>query len=274
MAKMKWNRTIENIKHFLSVEGSQCVFVIGVDKSVLSAAIKARYASEVIDGEKYLEKIVNLSLNVPSQIKPVSEQFILNIFQLQMTEEYFSYKEGDVRLFADILTKVRENNPRRIRALATRYLMYLSFVDSERFLPEIIIRLIMYKEFFSDAYDMKERNGVVQFVPKFQKNNITMTFTEIEEEHGKGFAEIATTRKYFFLKTMGDKCTMFFINNFFEKTGGQLSGVFSMNSPEVKDVDSRKIFEGYIERGICRRHNEYFETVNFLFSFTWNSCLI
>jgi len=32
---------LENIKHFLSVEGAKCVFVLGVDRNVLSAAIKA-----------------------------------------------------------------------------------------------------------------------------------------------------------------------------------------------------------------------------------------
>ena len=38
-------RLIENIKHFLSVKGCKCIFIIGVDKTVLEKGIQARYGT-------------------------------------------------------------------------------------------------------------------------------------------------------------------------------------------------------------------------------------
>jgi KAP-like P-loop domain-containing protein len=193
-------KLIENIKHLLSVKGCNCIFVIGVDKEVLSSAIKARYGAEIIGGDEYLEKIINLSLHVPRYDNEISKTYIINKLKSQANEDWYKEVEHDVIIFADILSDVGVTNPRKTKILITRYLFYLAFKDEINFMPDIIVRLILYKEFFPDAYRMKEEENDVNYFPFTHGPGVpigaSLSFEEIAEKSCKDFAIINKEAKY------------------------------------------------------------------------------
>src|SRR6185436_907837 len=66
---------LEAIKVFLDVEG--CVFVLGLDHQVIARGIKAKYKDrDVVDGNLYLEKIIQLPFQIPPVETRAVEEFV------------------------------------------------------------------------------------------------------------------------------------------------------------------------------------------------------
>ncbi|MCK4466980.1 MAG: hypothetical protein KAU60_01365 [Desulfobacterales bacterium] len=262
-------KLIENIKHFLSVKGCNCIFVIGVDKEVLSAAIKARYGAEIIRGDEYLEKIINLSLYVPCYDNEITKTYIINKLKSQANEDWYKDIEHDVIIFADILTDIGATNPRKTKILITRYLFYLAFKDEINFMPDIIVRLILYKEFFPDAYKIKEEKNDVNYFPHTYGAGSPigppLSFEEITEKSCKGFAIINKEEKYKPLSYYGENIS-WFIDHCFDKTKDEIDKLFNdiySNLPKGDDLD---VINRYLDVNYNRSHKDYFKIVNFLFS--------
>jgi len=264
-------KLIENIKHFLSVEGCNCIFVIGVDKEVLSAAIKARYGEEIIRGDEYLEKIINLSLYVPRYDNEITKTYIINKLKSQVNEDWYKDVEQDVIIFADILSNIGADNPRKTKILITRYLFYLAFKGAINFMPDIIVRLILYKEFFPDAYKMKEdRNDVNYFPPTstHRQNSALsneMSFEEIAEISCKDFAIISKGKKYESLWNYHNQNITWFISRCFNKPSEEMEKTLTTNSFSPPKGDNLTIVRKYIDN-YNRTHKDYFKIVDFLFS--------
>lgn len=202
-------RLIENIKHFFSVNG--CLFVIGVDKDILSKGIEAKYGTKLISGEDYIEKIINFSFSIP-QNKLKLDDFILENFKKFTTNSYPSISE-EVKNFTEIISTIGIDNPRKVRKLILRYLYFLSLPDYKDYIREIVCKLIAYREYFQDAYIFKKQKEKVHFFPETRENLGTdaksnflssyrqLTYVEIEDNSCRGFAEIATNDKYLKLKS-------------------------------------------------------------------------
>ncbi|MEM1165353.1 MAG: P-loop NTPase fold protein [Planctomycetota bacterium] len=96
---------IEKIKLVLAQPGF--VFVLGVDRRVLTRYINDRYKQYDIDGEEYLEKIIQLSLPLPSH-EPHFEEFVEHIIT-QCGEQLSIEIMPD---FVELLSTATDHNPR------------------------------------------------------------------------------------------------------------------------------------------------------------------
>jgi hypothetical protein len=259
-------KLIENIKHFLSTEGCNCIFVIGVDKAVLSAAIRARYGSDVITGQEYLEKIINLSVSIPKLGHEASEQYILQTAKKLTCNDWYTQIENKILMFAKLLSKIGRANPRRVKILITRFLLFLAFTDHEKFLLEILVKLIIYREFFPDAYKMKEEKNQVGYFPATYEGKYPSgrykTFEDISKESCRDFAII--NRDYKELSHFSNTTEWYVCHTFGNKNKTQIleffDGVQSHQYVEKEQV------EQYLEDEINRNDKDYFSIVNFMFT--------
>jgi len=107
---------LDAIKLFLDAKG--CIFVLGIDRRVISYIINRKYRELVgegeekengtilITGENYLEKIIQLSFQLPPIKDEDMKKFISNLGGLD-SEFYGQYLE--------LITEGIENNPRKIK---------------------------------------------------------------------------------------------------------------------------------------------------------------
>lgn len=234
-------KLIENIKHFLSVDG--CIFIIGVDKEILSKGIQVKYGSNLISGDEYLEKIISLSFQVPQQTNNHKDFIIENAKKLSKSK--WEEISGEIEQFADILASLGIDNPRRLRLLILRYLFFLSLPEHTQYIREIVISLIVYREFFPDAYKQKEERNTVNYFPSLATDDLS--YSEIKEKSGKGFADIVINKKYHKLRFYTDE-TIRLITCGLDKN--------VTNNPQI--LERIKIYKN--------NHTDYFNLVNFLFT--------
>ena len=264
-------KLIENIKHFLSIEGCRCIFIIGVDKEVLGKGIQARYGSDLINGNEYLEKIINLSLYVPGQSDPASKEFILDTAKKIAEESWFQKISDKVTEFADFFSHLRLNNPRKIRVLILRYLFFLALDDRAQYLSEIVIKLIIYRELFPVAYNSKVLQGRINYTPRFSERSgevgyRELEYDEIERKSCKDFAEIGTNEKYRFLRSFSRNVSLF-IEHTFDKSPEDVDKVLTQMETEIPNLKQEaEIIKNLLPMGYKRTHSEYFKLIDFLFS--------
>jgi hypothetical protein len=169
-------KLLENIKHFLNV--SNCIFIISVDKDVLSRGIEARYGSDLINGNEYLEKIIGISFNLPQNISNCT-RFVLESSKKMIIGEWSTEIENNISDLGNILDNLEiPHNPRRIRFLNQRVLLFLTLDDIEEFNFKFIFALLAIKEFFPGLYAYKKYHGNIstfpntsEFGPKSNKEN-------------------------------------------------------------------------------------------------------
>lgn len=108
---------LEAIKTFMDVEG--CIFIIGIDKRVISYIVRQKYKNYdekgesvedlvFLNGENYLEKIIQLSFQLPPIEKDDLDDFI---HELTDTDEEFYDK------YFDIIKAGTKPNPRKVKRL-------------------------------------------------------------------------------------------------------------------------------------------------------------
>ncbi|MCE7948748.1 MAG: hypothetical protein DYG88_15095 [Chloroflexi bacterium CFX4] len=146
---------LESIKHHLSVP--KCIFVLALNGRVVYQAIRRKYGGEGIDGREYLEKILNYAFYVPEidLDKKTMDHFVQK--QRFVLVGQTDYK----REFDDLSTALAEskfNNPRRIKRILNRYLIYLQRRQADVHLPNTI-RLLLIAEYFPLLFQLYMRLG-------------------------------------------------------------------------------------------------------------------
>jgi len=96
---------LEAIKLFLDVKG--CIFVLGIDISVIDDIVQRKYKNR-IKGRDYLEKIIQLSFNLP----PLTDSEIVNFIKELDVPDFYQRKP-----YNNMITKGVKNNPRKIKRL-------------------------------------------------------------------------------------------------------------------------------------------------------------
>lgn len=260
-------RLIENIKHFLSVE--KCIFVLGVDNAVLSAAIQQKYAANPAFANEYLEKIINLPVHIPEKMDIAKDQYIESVIRSMADERWFKQIRSEVKQFIAIMADLFElTNPRKLRLLILRYLFFLSLRDRKKYVLEIVIKLIVYKEFFPDAYALKKKNGRVSYVPDVVsgRSGKEHTYEQIEKVSGRGFAEIdknfrslvgfgEETRNLLVLFGRDDDAVDRMLNK------DDKTAVAALSIEQLDAIQKIPEYKKY-----KRQHVEYFDVVDFVFS--------
>ena len=205
-------KLIENIKHFISIKNNRCIFIIGVDRHVLEKGIEARYGTNLISGSEYLRKIINLSFDVPV-CDEANKEFIIEIAKRYANEEWFAHNTGKINTFAAYFLTLGISNPRIIKPIVLRYVIFLTTPKSAEYLQDIIIQLLVYKEVFPDAYAIKKSNNSVEFIPSFKVSTEDRKTRHLNKEEISAiscfsFGEIGTDEKYKELRQFSSETMM------------------------------------------------------------------
>lgn len=158
---------LEDISCFLSIKDTPCVYVLAMDRENVVKAIKNRYKD--FDGAHYLEKIVQIGLNMPSSIKSSDQSLNWTYHFMKRYEIAKGYiqpsQKDDPR---DKMHKVFEkmsyvfsseylSNPRRIERVVNKIIVLekMGSVSAEKMINDIpiLIFLILLKEHFYEVYN-------------------------------------------------------------------------------------------------------------------------
>ncbi len=112
-------KALETVKLFLDKRG--CVFVIGADKDIINDALKVAYPS---GADKFMEKIVQLSFNLPKMDDPSGRAFLESL-----------NKDETLKEIAPILINHLDYNPRRIKRLINDY-NFMNSLTANRYAGE------------------------------------------------------------------------------------------------------------------------------------------
>lgn len=103
---------LESIKNFFDVEN--CIFLILVDDDILASYIDKKYEDTLMDGQKYLEKIINTKFKIPQ----ISSSEIKD-FMSQLSEE------TSINIDPKTIIEISGSfNPRRLSKLTEKIFYY------------------------------------------------------------------------------------------------------------------------------------------------------
>lgn len=125
---------MEAIKLFLDATG--CIFVLGVDEKVIAQGIKVRYRDYVdagtnemlLDGARYLEKIIQIPFKLPPITTEASEAYIQSLTADRLRDERCAH------VFASGL----ERNPRRIKRTLNIFLLLDLLAQHSEHLRDVV----------------------------------------------------------------------------------------------------------------------------------------
>ena len=119
---------LESIKLFL--DGSNCVFIIGLEKEIVEKGIHFRYKEEIdFSGKDYLEKIIQLPFTIPV----VPDELIVNYMKSDVVSKILPTKEKEK--FIKTVQIGLEGNIRKIKRFVNNFyvMKLLSCLSDEDF---------------------------------------------------------------------------------------------------------------------------------------------
>ena len=100
---------LEAIQTVFALEGM--VFIIAADREILVRAVEARYGTDkIVSGETYLEKVINLSFNVPRQTSAEVAAFVDSLVD-----------ETKQQAAVSSVTKFLDPNPRKVKRFVNMF---------------------------------------------------------------------------------------------------------------------------------------------------------
>ncbi len=137
-------RLLEALQLFLAKV--PCVFVLGVDKTAIEAAVDQRYGQELVNGRNYVDKIID----VPFSLLPVRRE----IFEQRYDDEIKELKLNRDRS-RNIMSKGLQQNPRFYERLFNHFRVIIrfgAFVEEDYWDVALILSIIKIR--FPDLYDL------------------------------------------------------------------------------------------------------------------------
>ncbi|GFZ31636.1 hypothetical protein CSC2_21620 [Clostridium zeae] len=110
---------LATIKHFFT-NTKNAVYFCAIDKTAVSESIKLRY-SNVIEAEEYLEKIFDITFNMPDSY---DLQPVINDFFNRIGVDYTKVRNLD-----GFLEHIEFTNPRKIKKVFNKYIMLLELAE-------------------------------------------------------------------------------------------------------------------------------------------------
>ena len=150
---------LETIKLFLDSEG--CVFVVGTNKGIIDGWMKSKYKDTILDGSDYLDKIIQVSINIPNLRQDDTIEFIEKI----APENIKDYK---------IIIANVGGNPRKIKRIINKFILQITLAESNPKLKGIInypvvAKLLVLEHRWSEFY-----NDLIRSYEKKTKGSRTL----------------------------------------------------------------------------------------------------
>jgi KAP family P-loop domain len=140
---------LEALKLYLDFPG--CVYVLGVDRESVEAAIKSEYADLGITESSYLDKIVQLPVTLPAIGEDAMREFVKKRVPTDLED------------CTEILTVAGADDPRQVKRILNALNLSHELVKPvvPEYEPQILAALILIQNFAPDLYRELRRNPPV-----------------------------------------------------------------------------------------------------------------
>jgi len=141
----------------------------------------------------------------------------------------------------------------------------------KKYIFEIVVILMIYKEFFRDAYKIKENKNDIRFFPQITKPGKPgvredLSYEEIANKSCDGFAQIAMDKKYNYLINLHEMA--WWLNNCFYRDRSQLNKMIEENKNKPSSDPKLVRVQELLNEGYSISPEDYFQLTNMLFSFS------
>ncbi|MCU0499997.1 MAG: KAP family NTPase, partial [Anaerolineae bacterium] len=158
-------KILENIKNYLTVHikengqkvAAPCVFVLAINPSVIYKGIQQKYRGAEVDGREYLEKILSYTFYVPEpQVDNIEKFLDSRISTIIVNNADRETYKREIDEFKRIIRDSGFNNPRKLKRILNRYLLFLNQYEKthDLFALPNVIKLIVIAEYFPDLFQM------------------------------------------------------------------------------------------------------------------------
>ena len=144
---------LERIKHFLCVPYS--IHLMAMNARAICRGIQAKYKISEPESREYLEKILGYSFYVPApeatKVATFASEQLRRLLVDPIMEDRF---KTHFELFGEVLEKCEFVNPRKIKRILNRFLLFLSRYEArlQNFVLEDVIRLLILAEYYPDIF--------------------------------------------------------------------------------------------------------------------------
>lgn len=146
-------KLLEKIKNFLAVQ--RAIFILGLNPKIVHQGVRVKYRGLDIDGQRYLEKILNYAFHVPEpEVQRLRDFASGQLSALLPAAEDRREMAPHFETFGEVLAESSFQNPRKIKRILNRYLLFLSRFEANLLKYDIgnIARLIVLAEYFPDLF--------------------------------------------------------------------------------------------------------------------------
>ncbi|CQR71724.1 KAP family P-loop domain protein [Sporomusa ovata DSM 2662] len=155
--------------------GENTIFICGIDKDAVNKAVSHKY-KDVIKADEYLEKIFDISFNMPKEIYPIRllESYLIKEKEIGIVEQNKEYKM--LRFVSDFFTKIKFGNSRHLKKVLNKYIMIKYFKEqrignydlipdlNKRFYIILTLFVIILYDFYPNEYsDIRDYNQKLMY---------------------------------------------------------------------------------------------------------------
>lgn len=148
---------LEQVKHFFTVPG--IVFVLALDKTQLSHAIRGVYGSELFNADEYLKRFIDLEYQLPKPNNADYCHYLISYFQYDdffssgMRGKMFDFAQDPYSFLKTSIALLQNQNLRQIEKLlsTTRIILRTFYVENFVF-PELLLGLAFIKTVNPELY--------------------------------------------------------------------------------------------------------------------------
>lgn len=239
---------ISSIKNLISIN-ENIIFVLGVDKSAVTLALKNKYGNDNNKANEYLEKIFPINFELVAKIN--NENF----------KKHLSFITGlntdDVSLIEDLLEKINLTKPRNIKKVLRKYYIIKNYlktnnVDIEnKYNVAIVLFLITLGYFHSNDY-----RNIFSRKESFLNNVYIYTnYANDTQEYSFNSRNIYCRHENYVIKLPYDIMPLLkiFCPSTFENRQLLISAIGAGNNLEIYYTDWKKIFKP----NVCFRFTDF-----------------
>jgi hypothetical protein len=152
-------KLLESIKNHFAVK-SPAIFILGLNAQVVYQGIRHKFGQVEINGREYLEKILNYTFYVP---QPEPERVLdfagASLTRLTNNDPVWEQFANHFEEFGKILSTARFTNPRKIKRILNRFLLFISkYYEHQQNLNDYnignVIRLLIISEYYPTVFQL------------------------------------------------------------------------------------------------------------------------
>ncbi|NQE45772.1 hypothetical protein C5S31_07110 [ANME-1 cluster archaeon GoMg2] len=149
---------LESTKVFLDIKNF--VYVLGLNSEVVVKAIDQKYEAMGVNGEDYLEKIVQIPFRIPDWNVSDRGEFLTDLIDKEIDSAY----QKTFREYKDIIKKVIEKTPRQLKRFINTYICEQEVFKGKKLdqTNHLILTILKFKwyDFYQKLFDERYRQNL------------------------------------------------------------------------------------------------------------------